>query len=147
LTRAQAAVILVRALGLENENGILTYSDVVGHWARKEIDIARRYKIVYGIGDGKFGPDIPITREEMSAMLDRILTVLNEPADSSNPYKDVNMTDSAWSYNSILKLSYYGIFSGYPDGKFHPGDNITRAEMAASHDNRYSTGHMGQTEV
>jgi len=65
LTRAQAAVMLVRALGLpvgtakthpSNEPGLTGidtgFSDISGHWAEAEIETARRYDIVRGVGEG-----------------------------------------------------------------------------------------------
>lgn len=132
LTRAEAVVILVRALGLkEKEGGEADFNDISGHWAENEIKIASQHKIVLGQGNGMFSPDDPVTRQEIAVMLDRILTQL-KPADSThNPYKDINSEDFPWSYNSIIKLTNYRIFTGRPDGSFHPLNKTTRAEMAA----------------
>lgn len=36
-----------------------------------------------------------------------------------------------WAQNAIEKWAEYGIINGYPDGRFGPNNNITRAEFAA----------------
>ncbi len=43
-------------------------------------------------------------------------------------FKDVH--DNRWSAKAIQTVSEAGIFSGYPDGTFKPGKQITREEVA-----------------
>lgn len=45
----------------------------------------------------------------------------------SYAYSDVD--SNYWGYEAIKDLSDKGIVSGYPDGTFNPGKNITRAEF------------------
>ncbi|SHJ95233.1 S-layer homology domain-containing protein [Tepidibacter formicigenes] len=130
LTRAQAAVILVRILGLENEN-ITSYSfeDVsYNHWASKEIEIARKHNIINGKGNNMFYPEDSLTREEMAAMLYRIIK--NEKIDYNeiDSFKDISSDD--WSYEYILAMNKQGIFKGYDDGNFYPKREVNRAQMA-----------------
>lgn len=129
LTRAQAAVILVRSLGLEDEIADSDFTDISKHWAKKEIEIAYDHGIVEGKSSSIFAPDEPITREQMAAMLDRILTNLQPVEDSYNfPFEDIRAND--WSYDSVEKMTYHNIFNGYSDGAFHPKDMLDRAQMA-----------------
>lgn len=134
LTRAQAAVVLVHALGLDasaSETAAGTYfSDTVNHWARREIDIARENNIVAGTGTRTFSPDLPVTREQMAVMLDRVLKDTGNTGSGQVIFNDVSRSASAWSYDSIVNMTNSGIISGYPDGSFRPSQKITRAQMA-----------------
>lgn len=69
LTRAQAAAILVRMVGLTPAKSSFTFADCSGHWAQGYIDTARKYGIVSGIGENVFEPDRPVTRAQMAVML------------------------------------------------------------------------------
>ncbi|NSW90073.1 MAG: S-layer homology domain-containing protein [Firmicutes bacterium] len=159
LTRAEAAVAIVRALQLEEykekgNEGKIVFNDISGHWAKKEIEIAIQHRIVMGKGDGTFSPDEPVTREEMSVMLDRALIAsrglalnlsrgINSNTTNANSnishnntsieicYKDVSREVCEWSYDSIVRMSQLGIFTGSTDGKFNPKEKISRAEMSA----------------
>jgi len=145
LTRAEAAFALVRALNLEKDRrsgNKVSFTDISDHWGKDEIEIAAQYGIITGRQDGSFGPDDPVSREEMSVMLDRLFYINNRNtilasrsslASASNievSYKDVNRDLCAWSYDSIIRMSQQGIITGSPDGYFKPKDKITRAEAA-----------------
>ncbi len=131
LTRAQAAVILVRALELENENiDSHSFDDVSSsYWASKEIGIAKKYGLMQGKGFNLFYPEEKITREEMAAMLNRIFTKEEEKQEENIFFKDVNPKD--WSYTSILVMNQKGILKGYEDGNFYPKKELSRGQMAA----------------
>jgi spore germination protein YaaH len=131
LSRAEAAVILVRAFGLTEIYGkSVSFKDISNHWAKKEILIAAQNDIVLGTGDGKYSPNQLLTRQEMAVMLDRILNSLKDANYAWNPYKDVSKSKNSWSYNSIMKLTHYSIFTGNPNGTFSPREITTRAQMA-----------------
>lgn len=92
LSRAEAAAILVRAIGLTSKNtGGTSFSDINGHWAKNEIEIASQYGIVVGTGNGKFSPDKLISRQEIAVMLDRVLDKLEEVNVMDNPYSDIDL--------------------------------------------------------
>ncbi|MCX7772966.1 MAG: S-layer homology domain-containing protein, partial [Clostridia bacterium] len=129
LTRAEAAVIMTRVLGLQNDTPTDPFSDTVNHWARDAIGIARKYQIMLGDGDNRFYPDTPLTREQMAIVLDRIL-VLNNPV-TGNPFSDVNPVSNPYSYDAILRLAANGIVNGRGQGAFVPLGIVKRAEMAA----------------
>ena len=130
LTRAEAAIILVRALGLEGQESSYKFRDTVKYWAEKEIGIAAQNGIVKGTGNGLFSPEKPVTRQEMAVMLDRILLKLEEVKGGDELYADISPQNCPWSYTSIIKMTKYGIFNGGIDGAFHPQDKTTRAQMA-----------------
>lgn len=129
LTRAEAAVILVRALGLVNETPAEPFSDTRNHGFRDMIGIARKYQIMLGDGNDRFWPDSPLTREQLAMILDRIL-VLPNPV-KNNPFSDISRSKNPLSYDSILRLASNGIVKGSGDGTFNPSGIVLRGEMAA----------------
>lgn len=132
LTRAEAAVILVRALGLPTA-GITgqDFSDTAGHWAQAEIAAARQYGLIGGIGNNLFEPNRPVTRQEMAVILNNLLSARGvTQTQTPTVFPDVTRQANSWSYDAIYALSGYGIIQGGSDGGFHPGSDLTRAEMA-----------------
>jgi len=74
ITRAEAAAVVCRALGLENSaagaKGITAFTDVAAdHWATGYINLATQNGVINGHGDGTFGPEDPVTYEQMVKML------------------------------------------------------------------------------
>ncbi|MBB6214351.1 spore germination protein YaaH [Anaerosolibacter carboniphilus] len=130
LTRAQAASTLVRVMGLQPVEGASSFQDVSDrHWAKKDIETAKQYGLIQGVGNGKFAPDEPVTREQMAAMLDKVIVETESSKESEKKFPDV--IDSSWSYSSIMKMTKNNVFSGYPDGNFRPKEAITRGQMAS----------------
>lgn len=133
LTRAEAAVTLVRALGLGNSEYKSDFNDVSeNHWAKSYIDIAAQNGLFIGDGSQKFSPDRAMSRQEMAVVMDRVISKseseIVQTAELNKDFTDIKPED--WSYNSIIKLSQKGILQGYPNGTFGPVDNMTRAQMA-----------------
>lgn len=135
LTRAQAAVILVSALGLaaapDSDSDIPAFNDISSHWAYDEIGIAKLHNIISGIGGGKFAPDSPVTRAQMAVMLGKALVQLQDAGNPAAAFEDVDRNSLSWAYDYIVSMTQHGIIQGYPDGLFHPRASITRAQMAA----------------
>jgi hypothetical protein len=73
-----------------------------------------------------FAPDNPITREEVATVLFRI-----SPGESSTKTPK-GLLDAAdigeWAIEAVNSAYTKGYLSGYPDGNFYPGRNLTRAE-------------------
>lgn len=155
LTRAQAAVMLVRALGLpvsvaetqpsikSGQPGVDTgFSDISGHWAEAEIETARRYDIVNGVGDGRFDPDSPVTREQMAVMLNNMM--VDKLSGNTLPvFNDVSAESNSWSYIAIRTVSGRGIYTGFEDGSFRPSEKLTRAQMAVIIERLYDSNWAG----
>ncbi len=82
LTKAQAAAIIVRALGLENsstESSTTTsFRDdaSIQLWAKKSINIAHKMGIITGNTDNEIEPDKMLTRAECAAMINRFIRYL-----------------------------------------------------------------------
>lgn len=130
VTRAQAATLLVRILGID-KTSIGTrgpmYSDIYKHWAYDDIQAATAYGLFEGVGGSRFAPDQALTREQMALLLDRIMS----PGTDITPrFSDVTAETSPWSYEAIDRMAAAGMFEGYGDGTFHPGEIINRAQIA-----------------
>ncbi|MGN0994880.1 MAG: S-layer homology domain-containing protein [Butyricicoccus sp.] len=71
MTRAEFAVIVVRALGLEGKT-TNAFTDVsAGQWYAPYIGTASTYGVISGVGGGKFNPYGTITRQEAASMVAR----------------------------------------------------------------------------
>ena len=79
---------------------------------------------ISGYGNHIIAPDKEITRSEAAQMLCNLLLYPPETAESR--FSDV--TPGEWYADAVNSLSQIGIFNGYGDGTFRPGQNITRAE-------------------
>lgn len=86
---------------------------------------------INGYPDGSVKPDGEITREEMTAILYRIVNHDYEKTfvATGEAFPDVSM--ERWSAHDIEYMSDKNIVYGYPDGEFKPENNLTRAEFAA----------------
>ena len=83
---------------------------------------------IVGYDDYVFGPELPISREELSAIFARLIAnsiYMDKEYDTSFP--DVPET---WSKTYIGYLEGFNVVTGYEDGTFRPHNYITRAEMA-----------------
>ena len=74
ITRAEAATIVVRALGLDETAAgaveAIQFTDVpANHWGSGYINLAAQYGIIVGYGDGTFGPEDTLTYEQIVKML------------------------------------------------------------------------------
>jgi len=124
ITRAEFATILVKAFKLTPQSGKI-YADTAEHWAKGYIATAAASGIVSGYNATTFGPDDPITREQMAAMVVRTakLSVVSE---------NLTFTDSgeisSWAKDNVVTAVKNGIMQGYPDNTFQPHGNATRAE-------------------
>jgi len=128
VTRAQLAVMLVRATGLTLSGTTSEFRDVpAGYWANKEIAAARKAGIISGDPGGTFRPDSPASRAEIAKMI--AVAFKLEVKGSPSAFKDVKA--GHWAYEYVLALKSNGVTTGYEDGTFKPKNNTTRAETAA----------------
>ena len=126
VTRAEAAIMLGRALDLNGAQRATSFKDVsVASKASGYIQSAVDKGIINGYDEDNFGPTDPITRVQMSYLLMRGFQ-LNETS-------NVNFTDvpkSGDQYDTINKISTAGLTIGYPDGTYRPANTVTRQDFA-----------------
>ncbi len=133
ITRADFAILLVRAFELESDN-TENFSDVSeSDYFAKELAIARNTGIVGGIGDNKYAPRKTITRQDMMVIVYRTLMKFEEElvgrADSGTPDYDDFSDVSDYAQDAVKSLITSGLVNG-KSGKIAPTDYTTRAEVA-----------------
>ena len=86
---------------------------------------------INGYPDGSVQPEGDITREEIAAILYRIVNHEYEKpfVQTGEVFPDVSR--ERWSAHDIEYMADKEIILGYPDGEFKPEKNLTRAEFAA----------------
>ena len=128
LSRAMLAQILYNKEG----RPVVTdsaFDDVAdGAWYADAITWAAANGIVSGYGNGKFGPNDNITREQLAVML---WHYVGSPAATD---KELHFTDadeaSGYALEALRWAVENGIINGYGDGRFDPRGSATRAQVA-----------------
>ena len=131
-TRAELVTVLWRLDGapvVEKD----VFTDVpAGTWYSAPIAWAASHDIVGGYGDGKFGPDDPVTREQMVAILYRYaiykgynVTNLAE----LTGYTDASSVD-AWAVTAMRWAVANDIIEGTTTTTLSPDGDSTRAQVA-----------------
>jgi len=108
-----------------------TDCDYSGYYG-KYVDWAAEKGIIGGYGNGKFGPDDQITREQMAAIMYRFadfLGVVPSNMGISLNYHDAGAV-SSWAKNAALYCQTAGIITGRDGGSFAPHGTATRGEVA-----------------
>ena len=135
-SRAMIATILWRMAGSPVVNYAMDYTDVAqGQWCSEAIRWAASEGIVGGYGNGLFGTNDPITREQFAAMLYRF-------AQEQGYDVSIGENTNILSYTDVADLSEYaisamqwavgaGIINGTGDGStLSPQGQATRAQAA-----------------
>lgn len=126
ISRAEFATIVVKAFKIPEKNGKV-FNDTANHWAKNFIATAAAHGIVSGYSDTAFGPNDPITREQMAVMIVKAAKLAE--AQEGKTFADGDKV-SAWAKNAVATASEKNIISGYPDNTFRPQDGATRAQAA-----------------
>ncbi|MBG9856540.1 S-layer homology domain-containing protein [Bacillus wiedmannii] len=126
ITRGQVARMLYAYLKPADEPNLPNpYTDVKNHMFEKEILTLSKAGIISGFGDGKFGPDRILTREQLAAVL---TNAFHLKATSITTFKDVNK--NYWATNAISALEENKIAAGTGDNMFEPYTIVTREQYA-----------------
>ena len=110
ITRAELATIIARFAKLDVNTK--TFSDITGHWAQKNIELAAGNGWINGYEDGTFRPNNNITRAETFAMINRVLDRQTESVSDLLPTSDMNMwsdnlNENAWYYKDVQEATNY----------------------------------------
>ena len=131
LSRAQLATVLWRQAGEPKAEGGLSFADCDPEaFYAEAVAWADEAGIIAGYGDGtNFGPEDPVTREQLATILWR---QAGEPEGSGDlsGYPD---GDEATDY-AVPALEWAvdtGVLSGFGDGTLAPGGVLSRAMLAA----------------
>ena len=136
LTRGMIVTILYRLEGEPAAPYSGTFTDVPeGEWYAPGVEWAARNGVVNGYGGCKYGPEDPVTREQLAAILWRYAEFRGLPVSVG---EDTNFL----SYNDVFDIAEYaklpmfwaletGVISDR-DGELEPGSPALRREVAAA---------------
>lgn len=130
VSRAMLATMLYRLAGSPAVSGGSQFKDVAaGSWCSDAVAWAHERGIINGYPDGCFKPDAALSREDAAVMFYRYA---GSPASSGelNGFADASSV-SAYAHSALCWAYECGIITGYDDGCLHPGNSVTRAQMAA----------------
>lgn len=132
ISRSMAATILHRLAGTP-EAEAPSFPDVeTGTWYAQAVAWAAEEGIVLGYDDGRLGPEDPVTREQLAALLYRYAQYQNY---------DTSGRSSLSGYTDAAQISSYartamawavdtGLLTGRTQTTLVPGGTATRAELA-----------------
>nr|QGT51253.1 hypothetical protein Firmicute1046_3290 [uncultured Firmicutes bacterium] len=133
VTRGQFAKILIGALQLRQEGAQADFTDISPEDEFYPfIASAQKLGIVSGLGDGSFGVNDVITREDLGVMLVRAATVIG--VEFSSQAEEISFADADtiadYAREAVACLQRAGIMNGVGGGRFAPRESANRA-MAA----------------
>ena len=136
VTRAQMVTVLWNMRDKPVVNYYMTYSDVSEEaWYAEAVRWAASERIANGYGNGKFGPDDPITREQMAVMLYRYEQKYGDGGFTGAwmyrlPFTDLDQI-SDWAFEAVAWCNMRGVITGKGNGVFDPKGFAQRSELAA----------------
>ncbi|WP_204101009.1 S-layer homology domain-containing protein, partial [Bacillus mycoides] len=101
------------------------FTDIKGHMFEKEILALAKAGLVSGYGEGKYGPDDILTREQMAQVL---TNAFKFKATTKTSFTDVDK--NSWAYNAINALEENGVTAGTGSNKYSPQMHVTREQYS-----------------
>nr|WP_243422859.1 S-layer homology domain-containing protein [Pseudoflavonifractor phocaeensis] len=135
-SRSMVAAILWRMAGSPQVDYIMDYADVEqGQWYSEAVRWAASEGIVGGYGNGLFGTNDPITREQLAVMLYRFAQKQGYDVSVGENTNILSYTDAAqvseWAIPALQWACGGGLITGTGDGStLTPQGDTTRAEAA-----------------
>jgi len=101
ITRAEFAVVLVRANEMTRGKSESSLRDIDGHWAKGAILLAEQAGLIQGNPDGTFNPDSKLTRAQAVVILNRMLGLTSQEKFEHRELSDVPA--DFWAYEDIMR--------------------------------------------
>lgn len=132
LTRAMAVTLLWRLAGEPEVEFEPTFSDVrEAHWFADAVLWGSSLDIVKGVGDGRFAPNEPITREEFAVFIYRYASSVGLEMEISEDFV-LDFVDNdlirPWAIEAMHWAVSRGIIQGAAGLRLQPRESATRAE-------------------
>jgi hypothetical protein len=135
LTRGMIVTVLYRRAGSPAAGGLANpFSDVTdGVWYTDAVKWAAQNGIVSGYGDGRFGPEDSVTRQDLALVLYGYARKTGETIPETRAYP--GFTDAAeiagYAKEAVEAFFKAGVINGKPGNLFDAKGSATRAEVAA----------------
>jgi len=120
ITRAEFIYLTVKMIEIVNSETIkvdtsISFTDTNDIYALKGATVG----ITSGIGDGKFGPNMLLTREQMATLLLNTLDLMDMDTITGPNYKFIDDTDfSSWAKDAIYLVKANDIMNGVGNDQF-----------------------------
>ncbi|MBO4787561.1 MAG: S-layer homology domain-containing protein [Lachnospiraceae bacterium] len=112
----------------------MDFTDVEdGKWYTEAIRWAAANGIVNGYGDGRFGPNDELTREQLATILYRYAKLKGQGFTGTWAFPltfDDASVVSDWAYEAMCWMTMNGVINGVGDNKLSPKGSATRAQVA-----------------
>ena len=133
ITRGMIVTILWRMEGSPKVTGVKDFTDVKGQYYYDAVRWAAKKGIVNGYGDGRFGPNANITREQLATILCNYAKYKKKYTSSTvntSKYKDWNRV-SSYARASMQWAIAKGVITGKENGtRVDPLGTASRGEAA-----------------
>lgn len=133
ITRGEFITVLARFAGAKESNAKTSFTDIDKNmYYAPFVAWAKENNITAGTGNGKFSPEKPISRAEMTTMLYRFLKSIKidlKSLDKNIDFKDKDKIPS-WAKEAIKEIVDLGILNGNDDKTFNPMGKFKRCQMA-----------------
>lgn len=133
MTRAMLVTVLYRLEGEPGISGINSFQDVSDNsWYSKAVCWASEQQIIGGYGNGLFGTDDPVTREQLATILHRYAGQkgYDTTAQASLSAFSDTFQISAYAMQAIQWAVAAGIVTGINETNLSPKGTATRAQVA-----------------
>ncbi|MGI2294335.1 S-layer homology domain-containing protein [Paenibacillus sp. GXUN7292] len=133
IERQDFAIIMAKALGLNLSEApaSATFSDVPSsHYSYAAVEAAVRAGLIQGMGNGAFGTDANLSREQMAVIFVRALGLNAEGSGDNLTFSD-SSSISSWARDAVGAAANLGLITGNSDGSFNPRGNAERQAVAA----------------
>ena len=131
VTREEFAKMLVEMAGIKDLEKDNEFSDVDDNaWYAGYVNTAYKNGFCNGVGDGKFGAGMEITRQDMCVMAYNVLKTLgHDIPDGELAFGDASAI-GGYAKAPVAALNNAGIVNGVGNNNFNPTGSATRAEAA-----------------
>ena len=136
MTRSMTATVLYRLSGETYTGTAATFGDMAaGAWYGTGVSWAAAREIAKGYGDGRFGVNDPVTREQLAAILYRYARYKGEDVSVGEDTNLIGFKDagqvSEWAAPAVRWAVGVGLLKGDAAGCLRPLDQAARSEFAA----------------
>ena len=130
VTREEFVKMIVNAADIElavNGEGFIDVNSST--WYAPYVYAAKNNGIVNGTSANTFGVGAPISRQDMSVIINNIIDIDADISTNRDIFKD-DASISSYAYKAVYSMKALGILNGYESGEFNPRGQLTRAEAA-----------------
>ena len=133
MTRGMLVTVLHRMAGQPEASGTAMFADVPADaWYADAVCWAVQTGIVQGMGDGRFAPEAPISRQDLATLLFRYMEQQGVDVTVSDGFAFADEEQIAeYARQAMYALHQLGVVQGMDGDNAAPQANATRAQTAA----------------